>query len=325
MGASDEEITWLKIFFSRLAHTNPSKLFIVENSKTQADLHIARIWYAANTCLGSWHVKLGKEAKKQKAKGDIRAHFDTNTKDPTTDSNINKAPPQGSNKKTKSKSNPPNKADDTIITADQTANNVKNFARIQLAVKISLNDKTSAADYLFTILTEMLEKLQSTDASTIILPWNTKHMTKYKAVTNPDAFPSTLTEFKPYTEGCRPKNNSTIWFKMYFGCNDKTDNLTHSDNSDNHDWFDDNEIKAYFTAVQESSDTISICNFTYTGAFNDHNRFEQVIRDVLSKIHKGPPLKFGCRIRRNNEIKLDDNRFRDWTMAPNQMINLEAD
>ena len=83
--------------YSRFGISNERRaiLFIIENSKAQADLHIARIWYAANSCLGSWHVKLSKETKKQKAKGDIRTHFEPNTKDPTTDS-INKAPSQGS-------------------------------------------------------------------------------------------------------------------------------------------------------------------------------------------------------------------------------------
>jgi hypothetical protein len=110
-------------------------------------------------------------------------------------------------------------------------------------------------------------------------------MERHPVITQVSEIPMKMSDFKKvYTEGTRPKSNSTFWFKMRVGCNEDPVHFTSTNESDTQDFFTDTSYMAYLCTVQDSNDTVDLCNFIYSGPFSKPNDFQETLRDDQKQV-----------------------------------------
>jgi hypothetical protein len=135
--------------------------------------------------------------------------------------------------------------------------------------------------------------------------------------------PSLPSEIKKYADRYVPKKDKDMWIKMHIGYTNRIEDLISGQDSNNADWFDDNESQGFYCMVQDSDDAVPLGDLLYSGQFIDHVRLKDQIEKQIAAYGKGP-FSFGCRPKRQNEITQVD-RPRNWTMADNQPIHIECD
>jgi hypothetical protein len=170
----------------------------------------------------------------------------------------------------------------------------------------------------------MFEHYLKNDTDTCIYPWQIHDMERHPAITQANEIPTKMSDFKKtYAEGIRPKSNSTCWFKMRIGCNEDPIHFTSTNDSDTQDFFTDTSHMAYLCTVQDSDDTVDLCDFIYSGPFSNPTDFQETLRTTLKeKFNRS--YHFGCRIKKSKEIQEPKN-VKDWLLKPNMLVHLEVD
>jgi hypothetical protein len=108
--------------------------------------------------------------------------------------------------------------------------------------------------------------------------------------------------------------------KWRLGCSEAPVHFTSTNNSKTQDFFTDSEQLAYLCTVQDSDDTVSLCDFIYSGPFSNATDFEATLHQaLLSKAYK-----FDCRLKKSKEIQ-ESRNVKDWLLKPNMLLYLEVD
>jgi hypothetical protein len=209
------------------------------------------------------------------------------------------------------------------IKAKDIVEKLPTIARLMVAFKIGKDLETPVKNQAIQILHEMLKRYQQNDENTCILAWKEKDM-DVEAIMKPADIPLKLSELKTYyAEGMWPKSGSTCWFKLRVGCSTNKLHLTCSPDSDSHDFFADTSHLAYLATVQDSDDTVDLCDFIHSGAFIDSASFKIQLRQALHSLNKNT-FSFGCQIKKTKEIQEPKN-VKDWLLKLNMILHLEVD
>jgi hypothetical protein len=321
-----EERNKFKTISSRLSFTKPK--VIADNARIQNSkipgTHASRAWRGAINILGSaYHVETaGKIANRNKKfmnkmtqpiGGSIASYFTpTKTQAEQTatvipPSTMKKNPYQGGREK-----------------ASETAKQCAQSARLMIALKLGKHETKTPNDLAFESIKALYEHYLKNDKATCIYPWKTENMNSQPAITQAKDVPTKMSDFKKiYAEGIRPKSNSTCWFKMRIGCNEDPVHFTSTNESDTQDFFTDTSHLAYLCTVQDSDDTVDLCDFIYSGPFSNPQDFQATLRTTLiNKFNRS--YRFGCRMKKSKEIQ-EPKIVRDWLLKPNMLLHLEVD
>jgi hypothetical protein len=320
---SQEEKTQFKMISTRLSHTKPNAIADqrVTNSKVGAT-HATRAWRGAVNILGSaYNLNMGSHGPT--TGGSIKE----TPKKRATSQKIHQffAPHETNQKTTPAVSPSPMKNDSTRRRmAVDTMKECKKSVRLMIAIKLGKDEVKTPNDLAFEHIKAMLIHYQKNDQSTCIVPWKVADLATHSAITSPKDIPNKMSEFKKiYAEGICPKSNSTCWFKMRLGCSEEPIHFTSTNGSDTQDYFTDSSDLAYMCTVQDSDDTVDLCDFIYSGPFSNPNDFEVTLREALKKPNVRQ-YKFGCRIKKSKELQ-EPKVVKDWLFKPNMMIHLEVD
>jgi hypothetical protein len=99
--------------------------------------------------------------------------------------------------------------------------------------------------------------------------------------------------------------------------------FTSTNESNTQDFFTDTSHMAYLCTVQDSDDTVDLCDFIYSGPFSNPTDFQETLRaEIKSKFKR--TYRFGCRIKKSKEIEEPKN-VKDWLLKSNMLIHLEVD
>ena len=311
---TEDEVAELRVILNRLAHTKPSIIMPKQIKKSKGPAtNTSRAWHGAINVLGSHYCcdEKGRLKDKQASQTKITDAFKTH-KDQQKSSDKDK-----NNKDNKSKNNTTKK------TAART-----NTARVNLCFYVKTKNDKSSSDAFFNLVKDYFTRLRENDDSTVLLTWLDKNKDDAPIIDDPEDLPMKSAEFKMYTSSLNIKNKSNVWFKLRLACNDNPDNLISGYNSNNQDWFNDNNAKGYFCIVQDSGDTTILGEFIYGAPFIDPERLTSETKSLIKKRGIQTEFYFGCRARRNKTIKLDDGErpsFVDFALAPDQPIQIECD
>ena len=329
---NDADIRALRIFFFRMAHTKPSTAMPDIKRSKGAPTNISRAWAGALYVLGSWYAtdEHGKKPTAKQTK--LKAGFERQqaaadkTKQTNPDSNATTGKPPA--QETANNNNAAKKTGFAAAPSGPSAKSArearKNVVRINLAVKVHAENDLSSSTKFFSIIKDWFRRLRQNDASTVILTWLDADEKDNPAIDDPELAPTKISEFKPYCDKVNIRNKSMVWIKMRLGCNERPDDLTSNQNSNNQDWYTDNDCKGYFCTVQTSGDTVSVGDFPYSAAWMDATRLTHNI-DVMATQATKIKFHFGCRIRKQSEVLMTKGKFVDFTMLENQVINIEVD
>jgi hypothetical protein len=130
-----------------------------------------------------------------------------------------------------------------------------------------------------------------------------------------------------YATGIRPKSNSTCWFKLHIACDELPVHLTSTNESETNDYFSDTDNKAYLCSVQDSDDTVDLCDLIYSGPFTNYMDVEKHIRMAIASRSKDldeNSISFGVRLKKNKEIP-EPKFTKNWLIKPNMMLHIEVD
>jgi hypothetical protein len=322
---SEEERWKFKNISSRLSFTKPKVIadnMKIQNSKIPGT-HASRAWRGAINILGSaYHsesvTRIANRNKKIMNKtgtqGFSIADYFTPTK-PPMDQSTAKVTPSVTKKN-------PHKINKE--RASETAKNLPQSARLMIALKLGKHETKTPNDLAFEAIKAMFEHYLKNDEGTCIYPWRTNDMEKHPAIVQVDDIPAKMSDFKKvYADGIRPKSNSTCWFKMRVGCNEDPVHFTSTNDSNTQDFFTDTSHMAYLCTVQESDDTVDLCDFIYSGPFSNPTDFQETLRVTLKEKFKRT-YHFGCRIKKSKEIQEPKNT-KDWLLKPNMLVHLEVE
>jgi hypothetical protein len=322
---SQEEREKFKIISSRLSYTKPKVL--ADNSRIQNSkipgTHASRAWRGAINILGSAYYpesvsKIANRNKKMLGKvgtsgSSISDYFSPTKTSPAQP--VAKVTPSVAKKSTPK---------DGRVKASETAKQLKQSARLMIALKIGKHDTKTPNDLAFEGIKALFEHYLKNDTDTSIYPWRHDDMERYPAIKQPSEIPEKMSDFKKiYAEGIRPKSNSTCWFKMRIGCGEDPVHFTSTSGSDTQDFFTDTSHMAYLCTVQDSDDTVDLCDFIYSGPFSNPNDFQEILRRTIKEKFKRSYF-FGCRIKKSKEIEEPKN-IKDWLLKPNMLVHLEVD
>jgi len=330
-----------KASVARLAFTPPQTLFTVQKSKTDKS-EVSKAWYAAKFVLGSWYTKAKGKTSRQSQITDFspqnKNDNKANPQTPTNKNNQNKEPPTRiNNPYAKPKQNQPTEA--TAAQQQDKHSNAtgkppkkvrtptfrsrKYTVRLKFKLPIKAEEGKSPTEHFIQKIKEYLGLCQTEDKATLLLPWKCDDKDTVP-IADLTLFPTTITALKPYADKLRIKNNSTTWFMMYIGSDIPPENITSARDSPLAHWFQDNGAGAYMATVQNSDDTVDLCDLVFSGPFVDHVRLTDLITK-LSKLKLRRELRFGIRPRINKEIPKSKGKFTNWTMADNQPLHVEVD
>jgi hypothetical protein len=193
-----------------------------------------------------------------------------------------------------------------------------------IALKLGKHETKTPNDLAFESIKAMYDHYVKNDKDTCIYPWRIDDMDRHPAITQAKEIPTKMSDFKKiYAEGIRPKSNSTCWFKMRIGCSEDPVHFTSTNDSDTQDFFTDTSHMAYLCTVQDSDNTVDLCDFIYSGPFSNPTDFQETLRKALQdKFNRS--YHFGCRIKKSKEIQ-EPKVIKDWLLKPNMLIHLEVD
>jgi hypothetical protein len=193
-----------------------------------------------------------------------------------------------------------------------------------IALKLGKHDTKTPNDLALEGITALYEHYLKNDTSACIYPWRLADMEKHQAITQPKDIPKKISDLKKtYTEGIRPKSNSTCWFKMRVGCTEDPIHFTSTNESNTQDFFNDTSHLAYLCTVQESDDTVDLCDFIYSGPFSNPSDFQETLRKTIKDKFKRN-YHFGCRLKKSKEIE-EPKAIKDWLLKPNMLLHLEVE
>jgi hypothetical protein len=358
----DQDVLRLKLFMSRLAYTPPNALFPVSRSSTDPT-NASRAWSAAHLAIGSWHARVNKLARKEaqkQAQAAARNKVQTTlVADKNSQMSISAAktaplvspePKQAHKGKSNTKGvafapaasaakrpaqdtssqNPPKKQ---IVT--KTKKVAKDYLQGELgesriSYKFFIPEKEDCpSDALaLNLIGDLLQAYQAQkDPKAAILPWKKSDYDTAHPITD-HAVVRTMevSKFRTmYTDRFRPKAKQNCWFRLAIAHTVPRQHLLSGNLSNLASWFDDNDCGAWACTVQGSDDTVPVGELLYLGPFVDVVRINKQIQQACCKVVKNKELKFGCRTSKNPEVVLEDNRPRNWMLAENQMVLIEAD
>lgn len=319
-----EEIAEIRVILNRLAHTKPQVVMQNQIRKSKGPAtNTTKAWHGAVNACGSRYA-CDEDGNPLKAKKTTQ----TSLKD-----SFQKQRDRDQATATKATTDTTKDTAETDQTRKKTSTDKKKVTRTH-TVRVNLNfyvkakDDQSAATTFFSILKDYFTRLQETDESTILLPWLDKNLTTAPAIDDADDLPKKITDLKPYTETCKIKNKSNVWFKIRIACNESPENTVSSNDSNNQDWFLDTDNKGYFCSVQESGNTTILGEFIYTAPFTDTVRLTSEIKKWIKVKTAKKDFFFGCRSRRNRSIKISDKdkpAFTDFALVLDQPVQIECD
>lgn len=357
---SDDEAIRIKVIMCRLAHTPPNALFSVHRSSTDPT-NASRAWSAAHLALGSWHAKLKKmerralqQAAKQQTQATLVADKDSNmsihvskkksvtivSPDPKNKSKpapasnkTNKAtnPSQGSNKRPATEAPPQDQSKST--SSKKTKQFAKEYVHgdiieSRISYKFLIPEKADvAADFLaLGMVADLLKEYQKHDPKVAILPWKKSDAATLHPLTDQATVRfMEVSKFRVnYTERFRPKSKQNCWFRMAIAHSGPRQHLLSGNLSNQASWFDERDSGAWLCTVQGSDDTVPVGDLLYGGPFLDIVRITDQIQQVGTRVFQ-EPLRFGCRISKNLDVPLTDDKPRNWMLAENQLVLVEAD
>jgi hypothetical protein len=322
---SGEECKQFKIIAGRLSHTKPNIIADVQRiiqSKIPGT-NATRAWRGAVNILGSAYCrgdqpkqrkriqKKPSETPKGKAPPIPPCFQATPAKERQSETEVAVISPDAA---TNTYNKPNTKAKDAVKERTQSA-------RLMIALKLGKHDTKTPNDLAFDQVKALFAHYQKNDPTTCILPWKLDNMESLPAITKPSEIPTKMSELKKnYAEGIRPKSNSTCWFKMRVAGSEEPVHFTSTNGSDTQDFFTDTSHLAYLCTVQESDDTVDLCDFMYSGPFSNAADFEATLRKALHpRIYK-----FGCRLKKSKELQ-EPKAVKDWLLKPNMVLHLEVD
>ena len=323
-----------KAILSRLSFTPPKNILEqIIREKSTPTLH-AKMWYTANTLLGSWYDKRKPSIqttisdafgpKKTSPSEKDNADHPTSTEGVSFANIASRKPSTLDNTKPKTalrNSTYDQKAYDTAIDLSHTR-------RYAMRLQIPADKKKTATEHFLSIIREIFKEIKDIDEAAIIMPWNESESSSLPAITKPRDIPSKLAKFRPYVDRAKPKSGKMCFFQMRLACDSNPDEFLSKDRSSLKDTWDEYEGGAYYCAVQDSDDAVELCYLIYQGAFSDHQRMTEEIRNasLLDKHNKtNKPYKLGVRVKKNKDVEIKDSKRTDWTMMESQMAIMEVD
>ncbi|MGL5936570.1 MAG: hypothetical protein ACRCZI_13230, partial [Cetobacterium sp.] len=325
---SEEERINFRIIAARLSHTKPNIVADaqrIQNSKIPGT-NATRAWRGAVNVLGSAYCQPEQADQKRQKKRPQKKPSNTPKGQAPPIPAVFQATPAKATQDTKrvtviSPAPTPNIYNKPRNNAEEMAKARPQSVRLMIALKLEKHDTKTPNEMAFDQIKAMLVHYQKNDPMTCILPWKLHNMTEFPALTKPTEIPTKMSEFtKGYAEGLRPKSNSSCWFKMRLGCKEDPIHFTSTNGSDTRDFFTDTSHLAYLCTVQDSDDTVDLCDFIYSGPFSNASDFEATLRKAL----KPKEFKFGCRLKKSKEIE-ETRSVKDWLLKPNMLLHLEVD
>jgi hypothetical protein len=323
---SAEEKERFRMIGTRLSFTKPKAITLtgILNSKTEGT-HATRAWRGAINVLGSAYNKPEKEDSGSQKKGiqtqtakkanqmGIQQFFSPNHKESQVLQQEKMVTPS-----------PQSKAMINRQNAGEILKACTHSIRLMVALKLDKQEDKTPNDLAMEQIKELFKRYKKNDPSACIVPWRTDQLMSNRAIITTDDIPENISELKKiYAEGLRPKSNSTCWFKLHIGATEEPVHFTSTSDSDTQDFFMDTSHLAYLCTVQDSDDTVDLCDFIYSGPFMNPSDMELAIRKALQQ-KSNRQFKFGCRVRKTKELPEQKN-VKDWLLKPNMMVHLEAD
>jgi hypothetical protein len=323
---SNDERQQFKTISSRLSFTKPKVIADttrIQNSKIPGT-HASRAWRGAINILGSaYHSdvcgKNGSRSKRSPYK--LNPQIGASIADYFAPNKPTITPTAAVISPSVKKSNPIKQRREK---ASETAKTRPQSVRLMMALKLGKHDTKTPNDLAFEGITSLYEHYLKNDDTACIYPWRLAEMDTHPAITQVNEIPKKMSEFKKiYAEGIRPKSNSTCWFKMRVGSTEEPVHFTSTNESNTQDFFNDTSHMAYLCTVQDSDDTVDLCDFIYSGPFSNPNDFQETLKATLKEKFKRS-YRFGCRIKKSKEIQ-EPKVVKDWLLKPNMLLHLEVD
>jgi hypothetical protein len=199
--------------------------------------------------------------------------------------------------------------------------------RISYKFLIQPDGEDTSDSVALSMISMLLHRYQEDDPGAAILPWKVTAQDTECPITNPDMV--TLMEVSKfrnvYTDRFRPKLKQNCWFRLAIAHTKPSQHLLSGNLSNMASWFDNHDSGAWTCTVQGSDDTVPVGELIYTGPFIDSVRVSAQIRKACDGFKKGTNIKFGCRVGKNSDIPLAEDRPRNWILAENQLVLIEAD
>jgi hypothetical protein len=181
---------------------------------------------------------------------------------------------------------------------------------------IQTDGESTSDSIALSMIGSLLCRYQEDDPSAAILPWKVTAQETECPITNPDMV--TLMEVSKfpniYADRFRPKLKQNCWFRLAIAHTKPSQHLLSGNLSNMASWFDNHDSGAWMCTVQGLDDTVSVGELIYTGPFIDLVRVSAQIHEAC-KLFKGANIKFGCRVGRNSEIPLAEDRPRSWILV----------
>jgi hypothetical protein len=319
-----EECRQFKIIAGRLSHTKPNIIADVQRiiqSKIPGT-NATRAWRGAVNILGSAYCR--NDTAKQRKRTTKKPSDTPKGKAPPIPPCFQATPAKETQSEKSAVVTPPTNANPSTNPKKKAVDAEKELpksVRLMIALKLDKHDTKTPNDLAFEQTKALIGHYQKNDPTTCILPWRTNDMTRLPAIAKPNEIPVKMSEFKKhYAEGIRPKSNSTCWFKMRLACTEDPIHFTSTNGSETQDFFTDTSHLAYLCTVQDSDDTVDLCDFIYSGPFSNALDFEETLRRAL----RPKTYKFGCRLKKSKEIQ-EPKVVKDWLLKPNMVLHLEVD
>jgi hypothetical protein len=346
---STPETIQFKVIMSRLAHTPPNALFSVVRSSTDPS-NASRAWSAAHLALGSWHAKVKRAAMKeaQKAaknkiqttlKADANSQMTLQLQKKSTPSLVSPDPkarpgnPSLAGAKRQATEAPSPDLPVTVqpksiqkVAKDYVQGNIQE-SRISFKFLIPEKKDTSADVVALNMIADLLQAYQAQDPTVAILPWKiTDAETLYPIADHSVVRTMESSKFRlSYADRFRPKTKQNCWFSLAIAHTDPNQHLISGNSSNLASWFDDHDCGAWLCTVQGADDTVPVGELLYGGPFLDVVRVKDQLEKACKKVFPNQePVRFGCRISKNLDVPMDDGKPRNWMLAENQLIRVEA-
>jgi len=207
-----------------------------------------------------------------------------------------------------------------------------NTIRVQMVFPGNPDDSGSPNPHFIGLLRKFLEVLQAEDPGVFIANWKETD-TMEKEWTKPQGqygIPNDISSIRKHKLGNlgTVRKDKDNWFKIRLGLSkDTSRDLPLSLQESSIDWwFTENKVKSYLVTIQETFDSVPLGLLMFTGPFINPYRVTREIKAYAQnhRLAKNHQFIIGAKTRKLPAKHHVQEPSTDWTMSPNQPIQIEC-
>ena len=211
-------------------------------------------------------------------------------------------------------------------TADVQASRRLRQVRLQLMLKLKASTKRTPAETCVRHLHTLYETLRKVDGRTMIMPWNEADSAKHGGITKVHDLPTKFGDWKLFLDRCRPQKDKDCWMKIRFAGSMEPEQYTSLNGSGISFWYDEHEHRGYLCPIQNSDRPKAVGLFLYSGAFIDHIRLTECIRQEMLLKRRNVDWKIGVRVKKCMDLTANETPHPNgFLMQDTHMAHVMAD